>query len=340
MNQMEKLAEKLNKSGNQVASMGSTVHKLNVIPTGVLSLDYALGTGGWPRGQLIEVFGKPDVGKTSVLGLGAIRNAQQLGLNCCIIALEPNFDPKWATKNGVNCDELLILRPDNGEDAFDLLHTVTNDGSVGFVLFDSIGAILKKSETDEHGKMTMGGQSNLITWGVKNVVMPAWKNNVCVMFLNQVRDNMSSHISGLVESPGGWALKHSAAIRVELKNLGTPIKVKYESQDVIVGREVVADIRRNKMHEGSNHRAAFTFYQMETDEYKVGVDHVADMLATGTRTGVLLKSGAWYSHPVFPQNASGEHKLQGRPAVESFVDANPKAMDQIRKDILSKVVSP
>lgn len=337
MNRAQKLADRLNKTyGDDSAGTGNKIYKLNVIPTGILSLDYALGTGGWPRGQITEVYGAPDVGKTSILGLGAIRNAQAQGLICGIIALEPSFDPEWAIKNGVDPDQVVIARPNTGEQAFQILHSlIADDNHVDFVIFDSIGAVLRGTEQELDGKMAMGGQSGLITWGIKRIVMPAFKNNVGVMLLNQVRDNMTSHIAGLVESPGGHALKHSAAIRVHLKNLGSPIKAKHAGEDVIVGREVVADIKRNKLHEGSNHRAAFTFYQMDTADHPVGIDQTSDILATAIRTGVITKEGSWYKHPSFP----GDKGIFGKPAVNKFFSENTSLIDEIRARVLEKVVT-
>lgn len=319
------------KYGHQVASLGSESIQLDVIPTGSLALDYALGTGGWPRRSVIEIFGQPDIGKSSVLGMNAIRNADEQGLLPALIALEPHVDAEWIAKNGVDPEKLVIIRPDNGEEAFALLYDcVAGPNHADLVVFDSIGAVLSSSETAEDGKAKQGGQSGLITWGTKRILMPAWKNNVCVIMLNQQRDDMKARIPGQVESPGGWALKHSASIRVHLKFGRERYTEKIDGDDVVVGRQLVAVMKRNKHSEGSNKKATFDYYQMETEEMNVGIDATADVLATGIRTGVIQKAGAWYKHPSFPDPG----RLQGKNGVATFLADHPEAVKQIRQEVL------
>lgn len=319
--------------GHKSASLGSDAHKLNVIPTGSLALDYALGTGGWPLGHPVEIYGEPDIGKSGILGFGAIRNAQALGKLCALIALEPSFDEAWARKNGVSTDELVIARPNTGEDAFGILLDCINGGA-DYVVFDSIGALVTAGERDqEEMKSKVGGQASLITDGVKRCLTPCWKNNVGVMFLNQVRDDMKARVSGLVESPGGWALKHSAAIRVHLRSTGPPIKTKVSGDDVIVGRELVTTIKRNKLSEGSNRKAQFIYYQMATEDHPVGIDQTSDVIATGMRTGVIEQAGAWYRHNSFPD----EKGFRGKASVQEFFETNPAAVGAIRDEVMAEM---
>lgn len=328
--ELAKLVER--RYGHKAATLGSEAYKLNVIPTGSLALDYALGTGGWPLGHPVEVFGPPDIGKSSVLGFSAIKHAQANDKLCALIALEPGFDESWAQKNGVNTERLVIARPDTGEDAFSMLMDCITGGA-DFVVFDSIGALVTEAETEQDEmKSRVGGQSKLITDGVKRALMPAWKNNVGIMYLNQVRDDMKARIAGQVESPGGWALKHSAAIRVHLKSTGSPLKAKVKGEDdpVIIGRELVALVKRNKMSEGSNRKAQFTYYQMETDDTKIGIDQAADTIAMGMRTGVIEKNGGWYKHSSFKKAAG----LQGKPGVQAFFEEHPEAIATIRQEVL------
>lgn len=320
------------KFGLKAGSTGAESFKLNVIPTGSLALDYALGTGGWPLGHPVEVFGPPDIGKSSVIGFNAIRIAQANGLLCGIVAMEPSFDPEWAVQNGVDPEGVVIGRPDHGEDAFQMLYDWVTGDLVDLIVFDSIGAVLKETEAKEDGKPNQGGQSSLITWGVKRILTPCWKNNKCVIFLNQVRDDMRSRIPGMVESPGGHALKHSASMRVEMKSTGSPFKAKIEGEDVVIGRTLVAVIKRNKLSEGSNRRAEFDFYQLETEEHPIGIDWAKDVIATAIRTQAISKGGAWYSHPTFPGE---KHQLQGRDAVEEFLIETPKALERIRDEVLT-----
>lgn len=326
--QAEKMAAQFQKRyGAKSAGLGSERHKLNVIPTGIPSLDEALGIGGWPLGYCVEVYGHPDVGKSSVIAFNAIREAQQMGKLCALIAVEPGFDPDWAARQGVNPDELLIARPSTGEEAFSMLYDCVAGGA-DFVVFDSIGALLRESETQPDGKMAQGGQAGLISWGAKRVLNPIWMSNVCVMFLNQQRDDMNSRISGLVEAPGGWALKHSCSIRVWIRNTGKPIKEKINGVEVVVARDITATVKRNKHTQGSAQSTTFTFQQQDTDTHKVGVHVGPDLVATAKRLGIMQGSG-WLSHPLFPGG-----KLQGVAAVSRFLDEHPAALKEIRAQIV------
>lgn len=323
------------KFGHKAGATGSETYKLNVIPTGSLALDYALGTGGWPKGHPVEVFGPPDIGKSSVIGLSAIRNAQAEGGLCGIVALEPGFDKNWATKNGVDPDGVVIGRPDNGEDAFSMLFDWVKSDLIDFILFDSIGAVLREAETSDEGKPAAMGQSALITWGIKRILTPCWKNNKGLIMLNQVRDDTKSRIAGLVDSPGGHALKHSAAVRVQLKQAGPPMKARVEGEDVVIGRSLVAVIKRNKLAEGSDRRAEFDYYQMETDNHDIGIDWAKDVISTAIRSGVIKKGGAWYRHPSFPGE---EHRIQSKDSVAEYLQTQPEALEKIRTDVIAAMI--
>lgn len=321
------------KWGLKAGSTGNENFRLNVVPTGILSLDYALGIGGWPLGHPVEVFGPPDIGKSSVIGLSALRNAQAAGMLCGLIALEPGFDPSWAEKNGVDPAGVVVARPDDGEEAFEMLYEWVTGDIIDFIVFDSIGAVITKSElAQDEMKSKVGGQSKLITDGVKRILSPTWKNNKGVIFLNQVRDIMNSKLPGQVESPGGHALKHTCAVRVQLKTTGSPYKARVEGEDVVIGRTLVGIIKRNKMAEGSNKRAEFDFYQMETDEHPVGVDVGKDVINTALRTHVIVKAGAWYRHPSFPGD---KNQFQGREPAEEYLLSNPQALTAVRQDVLA-----
>jgi recombination protein RecA len=324
------------KFGHKTGSIGSAEFKLNVVPTGSLALDYALGTGGWPLGYPCEVFGAPDIGKSSVIGLSAIRNAQAMGLLCGIVALEPGFDKAWAIKNGVDPEGVIVARPDNGEDAFEILHDWCQGDIVDFILFDSIGAVVSEIDRKEGAKSRVGGQAKLITDGVKKILTPTWRNNKGLIFLNQQRDDMKAKIPGLVESPGGHALHHSASIRVHLKSKDAPIKVKIEGEDVVVGRTLVAVIKRNKLSEGTGKRAEFDYYSADSDESVVGIDAPKDIVATAIRTSVIEKAGAYYRHPSFPGE---KHQFQGKDPVYDYLtdDSSAKSVATIRNEVLDKM---
>lgn len=318
------------KYGHKAAASGRFQPHQGVTPTGILSLDYALGTGGWPEGTIVEVFGPPDIGKSSIVGLNGVIEAQKLGKMCGLVALEPGFDPKWAEKHGVDLDKLVIIWPDDGEQAFNALYDMVMDDDIQFIVFDSIGAVLRPSEAGDKGKPSQGGQSALITWGVKRIATPAWKRKKTVVLLNQIRDDMNSRIPGMVESPGGHALKHLAEIRIQLKPGRDRYTVKIDGEDVIVGRSIVAIIKRTKKDEGSNKRAVFDFYSMETEEYPFGVDKTADILNTGKRTGAIKTGGGgWYMHPAFPNG-----KIRGQDEVSKFFEDNPDVVNLVKDEVL------
>jgi recombination protein RecA len=328
------------KYGHRSAARGSVKFKESTIPSGILALDYALGTGGWPRPTMIEVYGAPDIGKSSVLGLSAIREAQKMGLVCGVVALEPRFDGDWAAKHGVDPDDLMIARPDDGLTAFNMLHDWIRGEIVDFILFDSIGAVLRPSETEPDGKPSQGGQSALITWGVKAALPLAFKRGKTVIFLNQIRDDMNSRISGIHDSPGGWALKHSCDIRIELRtgrDKQSDFTIKdsdgKENYDIQVGRELIAKIVRNKHSEGTNKRASFYFYNSESNG-KFGIDRATDVIRTGLRTGVIERRGAYYNNAAFPENEKGERTIYGKDAIADFIEENPNAIPTIRQQVI------
>lgn len=332
------VAERIDKKyGHKTGSVGSDDFQMTVVPTGSLALDYALGTGGWPLGHPVEVYGAPDIGKSSVIGFQGIKNAQAMGFLCGIIALEPGFDPEWAYTNGVDPETVVIARPDNGEIAFEILHEWTKEDDVDFILFDSIGAIQSEIEQEEGAKSRVGGASKLITDGVKRILMPTWKHNKGLIFLNQQRDDMKSRIPGQKTSPGGNAVHHSAAIRVHLKQSGSPFKSVVNGEEMVVGKTMVADIVRNKLSEGSKRRAEFDFYQANSEENVVGIDTGKDIVSTAMRTGVIAKAGAYYRHDSFPADKNGTHQIQGKDNVYDYLLESDSTVDTIRKEVITKM---
>jgi recombination protein RecA len=329
------------KYGHGTGAVGSDEVKFDVYPTGILSLDYALGTGGYGRGYCIEVFGPEDIGKSSAIGLSAIRGAQSKNALCGIIAVEPNWDKEWAARNGVDPELIVISRPDTGEEAFDILYDWVMGDLIDFVLFDSIGGLLKSTEIDtgkqdKRAKPSAGGQSPLVTWGVKRCVMPAWKLKKTIMYINQVRDKMDSQYS-LFETPGGHAIKHSSSTRIQIKPKTNYTATIDDTRGVVYGRELIAEVARNKLAEGSRQRALFNYYQMDYDGFEVGIDIADDLIRVGKKTGVL-EGSSWIHHDLFPEDKKGEHKLQGKAKVKEWMEANPKDYEKLREEILTVMV--
>lgn len=324
---MDKLAAQLVRSyGADSASLGGFQKKLNSVPTGSLALDFELGTGGWPLGYLAGVFGPRDIGKSSMIGFNAIRNAQAMDLNCAWVAYEP-FAEEWALKNGVNVDELLLVDPLTGEEAFGMLHDIIRSGVVDFVVFDSVGAILSESEMEEDGKARQGGQAGLITWGSKAAAKLAYRNNTGVIMLNHVRDNMKSRIPGVVQQPGGHALEHVEHIIVQLKHGSGRYTIKENGTDIQVGGEVIAHVLRNKHTEGKGQKATFDYFYKETEQYPFGIDSFNDVINTAKRTGAIVQRGSMYD---LPDGAS----IKSLASVIDYLKEKPEVFEQVREAVL------
>lgn len=332
-NSLSALAASIQKSyGADSAVVGGLQKQLKTIPTGSLALDYELGIGGWPLGKLVGVFGPRDIGKSSMIGLNAVKNAQAMGLNCVWIALEP-FDEAWAQKNGVDTDKMLVMYPKTGEEAFAFaLKAIGWDGEVHLVVFDSIGAVLSAGEMDEDGKPRQGGQAGLITWFVKGAAPLAYRNDCCVILLNQIRDNMNSRIPGVVQQPGGKALEHMESIIVQLKRGKGQYTTKMSGTDVVIGQEIVAHILRNKEAQGTGKKAVFDFFHTETEEYPFGIDSFSDTINTAKRTGVIKQAGAYYDLP------NGK-RIQGMKSVVEYLEENPAVLASVREGVLEAMLN-
>jgi recombination protein RecA len=263
--------------------------------------------------------------------LQGIREAQKLGKFCGFIAAEPGYDSSWVSKQGVDLDRLIVTWPDDGKEAFEHLQKMILDDDIEFIVFDSIGALLRASETELDGNMAAGGQAGLITWGVKRAWTAAYKRNKYIIFLNQVRDVMSARFPAL-DSPGGHALKHASEIRVYIRPSATRYTIKDGDNVITVGQEIIAEIKRTKRDQGTGKRAVYDFYSMETDEYPFGVDRVTDVINTAKRTNVIEQGGAWYRYEAFPDG-----RLQGKDAVGIWLRENPDQIDIIRQKVVDAI---
>jgi len=335
-NRFDALVSSMEQSfGSKAVTKGGLQKELRSIPTGSLALDYSLGTGGWPIGYLVGVFGPRDIGKSSLIGFNAIRNGQAMGLNCAWIAVEhfggTNWE-EWATLNGVNVSELLITYPHTGEEAFDMLHTMLRSEAVDLIVFDSVGALLSEVELREDGKPRQGGQAGLITWGVKAAAPLAFRNDVSVIMINQVRHDMRPGVRGLIyKQPGGEALEHFEAQIVQLRRGSTRYTIKDDGQDVLIGHEMVATITRNKLAQGTGKKAVFDYFFMETEDYPFGIDVASDIINTAKRTGVIQQGGSYFTLP------NGK-KMQGMAKVVDYLAEHPEVMTEVREGVLKVMV--
>lgn len=321
------------KFGAQSAAIGNEHYAFNVVSWPAEMMNYKSGIGGAPYGHMVEVYGSNGLGKTSALGYGVLANVQREGKLPAIIAMEPTFDAEWAFKlHGLDKDLLLLNRPDNAEEAFAMLHDLVYGGLVDYILIDSIGAMASKSETEEDAKKKAYGVSGIVTTGLAAVMPRLYKNNQGLMIINQQRQAGSFQGNIVYESPGGEALKHHAMVRIHVKP-GKRYKTKIDGEDVTVGRELICVFKKNKLAQGADKKARFDFFNIDTDEYGLGVDQAADIINTGRLSGVIKSAGAWLHHDSFPDG-----KLNGKKAVDKFLKEHPEVRETLNKELLARMV--
>lgn len=334
-------AAKLNQQfGHKTAFVGKNPYATTSVPSGSLMYDYMSGLGGHPRNAPVEIFGPPSIGKTSMFGYSVIRNAQAMGLLTGIICTEPSYEDYWVEKNGINPDFNVVAYPDNIDEGFEIYHKWIFDGTIDYILFDSLVGSATESDMEEGKVARPGGLAKTITWNLQRTVMRQAKNNIGSMFINQIRDDQKAHIPGLVMAPGGHALKHLAMVRVQLKPGKTRYTMKVpggdgKPMDKMVGREMVAVFAKAKAHDALNNKANFDYFWVDTDgEYPFGIDVAQDVINTAKVAKVFEPNGAWLKHPLFPGG-----KLNGKAAVGKWIAENPDKLEQIRLEVLDAMVA-
>jgi recombination protein RecA len=320
------------KWGDEVVFHASDTPPYDVVSTGSYALDFATAIGGFPRGYLVEVFGREGVGKTS-LAYYMIAEEQKRDGYCAFINLEGRFSAEWAGRLGVDLDKLLVLSPADGQDAADILYECVNSGAVSLIIFDSIGAMMGKEEMD--GKDRVGGQAKLITGMIKRVMGRAWQQRCSVVFLNQARADMNSMMPGAIESPGGFAVKHGAAIRIQLKR-GAGYQGVVNGDKKEIGYRVSAVLKKNKAGGSPKRVAQWDFYTDEVDGHEIGIDHTEEIMSLAMKPGidVIARQGAYYYHHTFPLNKNNEPQIQGREGVIEFLRESPEAVEKIRAQLM------
>lgn len=292
--------------------------EVDVIPTGCLSLDIALGAGGMPRGRVIEVFGPEASGKTT-LTLHVIASVQKMGGTAAFVDAEHALDPVYAKKIGVNIDELLISQPDTGEQALDIVDTLVRSNGVDVVVVDSVAALTPKAEIEgEMGDAHMGLQARLMSQALRKLTAIISKSKTVVIFLNQTRMKIGVFFGNPETTTGGMALKFYSSVRVEIRKIG-----QIKQGEVVVGSRIKVKIVKNKV--------APPFQNAEFDiMYNEGISLSGDAIDTGMQYGVVTKSGNTISF--------GETKLGvGREQAKQFLRENPKVMEEIRQAVWQKV---
>lgn len=304
-----------------IMKMGeATKLHVEVIPTGVLSLDLALGVGGLPRGRVVEIFGPEGGGKTTV-SLHAVAEAQRRGGTAAFIDAEHAMDPKYARKLGVNVDNLLISQPDYGEQALEIAETLIRSGAIDIIVVDSVAALVPKSEIEgEMGDAQVGVQARLMSQALRKLTAVISKSKTTMVFINQLREKIGIMFGNPETTPGGRALKFYSSVRLDVR-----AAEKIKENDRIIGTRVKVKVVKNKVAPPFR-EASFVLIHGE------GVLREADIIDQGVTLGVISKSGSWFTH--------GEEKLgQGFEGAIKYLKENPKLANKIEGEIRKAITA-
>ena len=304
-----------------VMRLGDKVaEKVEVIPSGSLGLDIALGVGGYPRGRVIEIFGQESSGKTT-LTLHAIAEAQKLGGSAAFIDAEHAFDPSYAKKIGIDVDNLIISQPDNGEQALEIVDGLVRSGAVDIIVVDSVAALTPKTEIDgEMGDSKMGVHARLMSQALRKITGSISKANCVVMFINQLRDKIGVSFGNPETTTGGNALKFYSSVRIDVRRQAAPLKNK---DGEAYGSLTKVKVVKNKV--------APPFQKTEFEIiYGEGISKVSEIVDWGTDFDILSKSGAWYSY-------GGTRLANGCDAMKALLYDNPEMAEEIEGKIKEAV---
>lgn len=288
--------------------------EIEVIPTGCLSLDIALGIGGLPRGRIIEIYGPESSGKTTV-ALHAIAEAQKMGGVAAFIDAEHALDPVYAKKLGVNLEDLYVSQPDTGEQALDIADALVRSSAVDIIVIDSVAALTPKAEIEgDMGDSHVGLQARLMSQALRKLTAIVNKSKTCVIFINQLREKVGVMFGNPETTPGGKALKFYASMRLDIRRMDT-----LKDADGAVGNRTKAKIVKNKL--------APPFKQAEFDiVFGEGISQEGCIIDLGVQFDVIGKSGAWYSY-------NGDKVANGREKMRQFLKDNPELTKEIENKI-------
>ncbi len=299
-----------------IMKMGADAAKvrIDVIPTGAINLDAAIGVGGIPRGRVTEIYGPESSGKTT-LCLHVVANAQRAGGVAAYIDAEHALDTDYAQKLGVDIENLLVSQPDTGEQALEICEILVRSGAVDIVVIDSVAALVPKAEIEgEMGDSHVGLQARLMSQALRKLTGAIARSKTSVVFINQLREKIGVMFGNPETTTGGKALKFYASVRLDIRRIG-PVKDKEE----VVGSHVRVKVVKNKV--------APPFKQAEFDiMYAEGISHTSLLVDIGSESGIIEKSGAWYSY-------NGQRIGQGRENAKMFLKDNESMMLEIEEKV-------
>ena len=286
----------------------------DAVSTGSLGLDIALGIGGLPRGRVIEVYGPESSGKTT-LALHVVAEIQKKGGTAAYVDAEHALDPVYASKLGVDINEMLISQPDTGEQALEICDTLVRSGGVDIVVIDSVAALTPKAELEgEMGDSLPGLQARLMSQALRKLTGSISKSNTIVLFINQIRMKIGIMFGNPETTTGGNALKFYSSVRLDIRRIGA-----LKDRDEVIGNQTRVKVVKNKV--------APPFKQVEFDiMYGVGISKVGELVDLGVKANIVEKSGSWYSY-------DGNRIGQGREAAKTFLQTNPDVADRIEAAI-------
>ena len=294
------------------------VVNVEFVPTGSISMDYAMGIGGFPRGRIVEIYGPEASGKTT-LALHAIAEAQKKGGIAAFIDAEHAFDRFYAEKLGVDVENLLVSQPDNGEQALEIVDNLIRSGAIDIIVIDSVAALTPKSEIEgEMGDSKMGLQARLMSQALRKLTANISKTGTICVFINQLREKIGVMFGNPETTTGGNALKFYTSVRVDIRRMN-----QIKEGEKIVGNRVRVKIVKNKV--------APPFRKAEFDIlYGEGISRMGEIIDLGVDHGIIKKSGSWFSY--------GDTKLgQGRDAVKKLLEDNPELSEELEKGIKQKL---
>ena len=298
-----------------IMKLGSNEHReIDVVPSGSISLDVALGIGGYPKGRIIEIYGPESSGKTT-FALHAIAEIQKQGGKAAFIDAEHSLDPNYASKLGVNINELLLSQPDNGEQALEICEALVRSGAIGIIVIDSVAALVPQAEIEgEMGDSHVGLQARLMSQALRKLSGIINKTNTVAIFINQLREKVGVMFGNPEVTPGGRALKFYSSIRLEIRR-----SEQLKSGSDVIGNKTSIKVVKNKM--------APPFKTCSVDiMYGEGISAEGELVDLASEAAIVEKSGAWYSY-------NGEKIGQGKENVKELLKKDKKLKDEIMKQV-------